>query len=122
MSAIKNFISKEVLNPEIISDLERIEEEEIADRKKMVYKGYNKTYDFRKFKRIRAFGDDIRTNFINMYTSNDEKNYLAKYIKEFKGKTRPAYNSNSRKVKEDVLNSAMALLKGREIVYEAFES
>ena len=32
----------------------------------MVYKGYNKTYDFRKLKTIRLFGNDIRNNIINM--------------------------------------------------------
>ena len=42
----------------------------------MAYKGYDKTYSFRKFKTIHIFGDDIRTNFINIYTANDEKNIL----------------------------------------------
>ena len=48
---------------------ERIEEEEEQKtyRSKMVDKGHNKKYDFRKFKIIRVFGDDIRTNFIYMY-------------------------------------------------------
>ena len=39
----------------------------------------------------------------------------------FKRKTRPQ-NSESKKVKEDVLNSAIALFKGREMVFNAFES
>ena len=56
-----------------------------------------------------------------MYTANDEKNYLAKYIKEFKTKTKPPYNS-FKKVKEEVINSAMVLLKGREMVFKTFES
>ena len=38
----------------------------------MVCKGHNKTYDFRKFKTIRSFGNYIRSNFIKMYTENDE--------------------------------------------------
>ena len=50
----------------------------------MVYKGYDKTYDFRKLMTICAFGDDIRTNFINMYMENNKQNHLAKYIKECK--------------------------------------
>ena len=41
----------------------------------MVYKGYNKTYDFRKFQTIHSFGNDMRINFINMYTANDERCY-----------------------------------------------
>ena len=77
----------------------------------MVYKGSNKTYDFRKFKRIHNFGDDIRNDFINMYIANDEQNHWTKYIKKFKSKTR-ARDSNFKKVKEHVLNSAIALLKG----------
>ena len=76
MPSIKDFISNEKLNPEIISELERIEEEEKkANRSKMVYKRYNKRYDFRKFETIRFFSNDIRTNFINMYTTNDEQNH-----------------------------------------------
>ena len=84
----------------------------------MVYKGYNRTYDFRKFKTISAFGNEIRNN---MYTANNEQNYLAKYIKELKTKTKPSNNFNFKKVKEEVINSAMALLKRRERVFKAFE-
>ena len=113
---IKDFISKEGLNPEIADEIERIEEEEKkADRSKIVYKGSNETYDFRKFKTIRGFGIEIRNNIINM--SMDQ---LLRRINEFKSKTRPQ-NSESKKVKEDVLNSVMALLKGREMVFKAFE-
>ena len=51
--------------------------------------------------------------------ANDEQNYLA--IKKFKTKTKPQNNSNLKRIKEDVINSAMALLKGKEIVFKAFE-
>ena len=54
--------------------------------------------------------------------ANDEQNYLAKYIKEFKNKTKLKNNSNLKKVKEDVINNAMAFFKGRETVLKAFES
>ena len=92
----------------------------------MVYKGHNGTYDFRKFKTINAFGDKIRNNIINMYMVNiwyeHEQNHLVNYIKEFKSKTRPQHDSNLKKVKEDILNSATALLKRRKMVFKAFES
>ena len=105
-----------------MNELERIEEEEKqADRSKIVYKRYNKTYGFRKFKTIRVFGDNIKINFINMNIANDEQNHLGKYIKEFKSKTRPQ-DSDLKRVKEDVLNTGMVLLKGREMVFKAFES
>ena len=94
---------------------------EKADGSKMVYEGSNKTYDFRKFKTIRVFGNEIRNNIINISMANDEQNHLIKRINEFKSKERPQ-NSESKKVKEDVLNSARALLEGREIVFKSFKS
>ena len=86
----------------------------------MVYKWYNKTYNFRKFKTIDVFGNDIRNNFINMSMANDEQNHLAKHIREFKNNTTPQ-DPNLKRVKEDVLNSALALLKEKEMVFKAFE-
>ena len=86
----------------------------------MVYKGCKETYDFRKFKTIRVFGNEVRNN---MYMANDEQNHLAaKYIKEFKTKTKPQNNFYLRKVKVGVINSAVALLQVREMVFKAFES
>ena len=87
----------------------------------MVYKGSNETYEFGNLKTVRVFGNEIRKYIINMSMENDEQNHLLGHIKEFKSKTRPQ-NSKSKKVKEDVLNSAMALLKGREVVFKEFES
>ena len=57
-----------------------------------------------------------------MYTTNYEQNHLAKYIKEFKSKTRPKHGSDLKKVKEDVLNTAMVFLKGRGMLLKAFKS
>ena len=87
----------------------------------MVYKGSNEIYNFRKFKKIRVFGNEIRNNIINMSMANDVQDQLLRRINEFRSKTRPQ-NSESKKVKEDVLNSARALLKGKEIVFKVFES
>ena len=117
LPSIKDFISKERLNPEIANEIE----ERDVDRSKMFHKGSNETYDFRKFKTIRVFGNEIRNIIIDMSMANDKQNQLAKHIKEFKSKTKPR-NPESKKVKEDVVNSAMALLKGREMVFKAFES
>ena len=47
----------------------------------MVYKVYNKTYDFRKFNTIRVFDDNIENNFTNVSMANDKQSYSAKYIK-----------------------------------------
>ena len=122
LPSVKDFISKERLNPKIIDEIEKTEEEERkVDTSKMVYKGYNKTYDFRKFKTILVFDNEIRNNIINSM-ANDEKKHLTKYIKTLETKTEPQNNSNLRKVKEDVINRAMALFKRREMVFKAFES
>ena len=87
----------------------------------MVYKASNKTYDFRKFKKIRGFGNQIRNNIIDMSMANDEQDQLIRYINKLKSKKKP-HNVDSNKLKEDVLNSERVLLKGREMVYKAFES
>ena len=120
--SIRDFISKERLNSEIVNEIERIEEEERkVYRNKIVYKASNQTYDFKKFKTIRVFGNEVRNNIIDMSMANDEQDQLLRYINKLKGKTKP-HNPESKKVKEDVLNSVHTLLKGREMVLEAFES
>ena len=64
----------ENLNPEIINEIIRIEEiEQKVDRNRMVYKETNKTYDFRNYKTIRAFGSEIRNNIISLDTANIEQ-------------------------------------------------
>ena len=87
----------------------------------MVYKATNKTYDFRKFKTIRAFGSEIKNNVINEDMANVEKNELLKHIEEFSSSTRPR-DPELKKSKKEVLNSALALLQGREILFTAFKS
>ena len=90
LPSIKDFMSKENQNPEIINKIERIEEEEKkVNRNKMVYKATNKTYDFRKFKTLRAFGNEIRNNVINEDMANNEQNELLYYIEKFNSSTKP---------------------------------
>ena len=73
-------------------------------------KHLTETIDFRKFKAIHGFGDEIRNNIISMSTANDEHYQLLRYINKFKSRTKP-HNSGSKKLKEDVLNSAKHFLK-----------
>ena len=87
----------------------------------MVYKATNKTYDFRKFKTIGAFGNEISYNVINEDMVNDEQNELLKYIQEFSSTTRPN-NLEQKKLKKEVIDSVLALLHGREMVFTAFTS
>ena len=87
----------------------------------MVYKATKKTYDFRKFKTIRAFGNEIRNNVINDDMATDEQKQLTKYIEEFSRSTRPN-NPESKKIKKEIIDSALALLQGREMVFTAVKS
>ena len=119
---IKDFIPKENLNPEIINEIKRIEEEEKkVNRNKKVYKATNKTYAFRKFKTIRAFGSEIRNNAIDKDMANYEQNQLATYIKNFMSETKPR-NPALKELKIGILSSVGTLLNGREMVFKAFQS
>ena len=111
----------EDLNPEIINEIKKIEEiEKNVDRNKMVYKGTNKTYDFRNFKTICTFGIEIRNNVIGLDTANIEQANLLSYINDFM-KPKPR-DPEKRKLRADVLNSVTGLINGREMVLTAFKS
>ena len=111
----------ENLNPEIINEIKRIEElEKKVDRNRMVYKGSNKTYDFRNFKTIRTFGNEIRNNVIGLDTTDIEQANLLSYISDFM-KTKPR-DPEKKKLRSDALNSVTELVKGREILLTAFKS
>ena len=122
LTSIKDFIPIENLNLEIINEIKRIVEiEEKVDRNKMVSKGTNKTYDFRNFKTIRAFGNEIRNNIISLDTANIEQANLLSYIYDFTKKAKPR-DPKQRELRADVLNSATELFNGREVVLNAFKS
>ena len=122
ITSIKDFISIENLNPEIINEIKGIEEiEKNVDRNKMVYKGTNKTYDFRNFKTIRTFGNEIRNNVISLDTANIKQANLLSYIYDLTKKTRPR-NPAQRKLKADVVDSVTSLVQGKEMVINAFKS
>ena len=89
LTPVKDFIPMENLNPEIINEIKKFEEiEKQVDRNRMVDKGSNKTYDFRNFKTIRAFGNEIRNNVIDMKTADiDQASLLSHFNDFFKNKT-----------------------------------
>ena len=87
----------------------------------MVYKGNNKTYDFRNFKTIRTFGNEIRNNVISLNTANIEQADLLSHVYDFSKKTRPR-NPAQRQLKADIIDSVNLLVQGREMVINAFKS
>ena len=122
LPSIKDFIPTEKFNLEIINEIKKIEEiEKNVDRDKMVYKTTSKTYDFRNFKTIRAYGNDIRNNVISLAAANlDQANLMARFY-DFVKKTKPQ-DPEQKKLKSDVLDSVGALVKRREIMNNAFRS
>ena len=87
----------------------------------MVYKATNKTYDFRKFKTIRAFGNKIRNNVINEDMANTEQSDLLNCIEKFNSRTK-LRDPELKKLKKEVTDSAIALLQGRKMVFTTFKS
>ena len=55
----------------------------------MVYKGSNKTYDFRNFKTIHTLGNEIRNKVISLDIANIEQVNLLSYIYDFTKKKNP---------------------------------
>ena len=85
----------------------------------MVYKGSDKTYDFRNFKTIRAFDNEIRNNVISLDTANIEQANSLSYIYDFTKKAKPR-DPEKKKLRSDVLNSVSGLVNGREMILTAF--
>ena len=87
----------------------------------MVYKSTGKTYDFRGFKTIRTYGNDIKNNVTSLAAANLEQANLLAHVQDFLKKTKPQ-DPEQKKMKSDVLNSMRALVKERELMYNAFRS
>ena len=90
LPSIKGFLPTEKFNLEIINEIKRIEEiEKNVDRDKMVYESTNRTYDFRGFKTIRTYGNDIRNNVTSLKAANLEKANLIAHVQNFVKNTKP---------------------------------
>ena len=122
LPSIKDFVPTEKFNLEIIDEIRRIEEiEKNIDRNKMVYESTSRTYDFRGFKAIRDYGSDIRNNVTSLKAANLEQANLMAHIHHFVKNTKPQ-DPKQKNLKSDVLDSVRALVKGRELMYNAFRS
>ena len=100
LPSIKDFVPTEKFNPEIIAEIKRIEEiEKNVDRDKMVYKSTSRTYDFRGFKTIRTYGNDIRNNVTSLDAVNLEQANLLAHFHDFVGKkTTKPQNPEQKKI------------------------
>ena len=90
LPSINDFVTTEKFNLEIIDEIKRIEEiEKNVDRNKMVYESTSRTYDFRGFKKIRAYGNDIRNNVISLKAANLQQANLLAHVQNFVKNTKP---------------------------------
>ena len=85
----------------------------------MFYKSTNRNYDFRGFKTILTYGNDIRNNVTSLKAANLEQAILMAHLYDFTKNTKPQ-NPEQKKLKSDVLNSVGSLAKGREVMFNAF--
>ena len=92
LPSIRDFVPTAKFNLEIIDEIKRnrkeIEEiEKNVDRDKMVYKSTSRIYDFRGFKTIHTYGNDIRNNVISLDAANlEQANLLAHFYNFVKKK------------------------------------
>ena len=87
----------------------------------MIYYSSKKPFDFRMFKTIRSFGDDIYSSKITINEADQEQSDLVEYILNFNNKTRPK-NKDDKKKQKNILNSTQNLYYSRELVINAFKS
>ena len=87
----------------------------------MFYKSTNRNYDFRGFKTIRTYGSDLRNNVTSLKAAKLEQANLMAHFYDFMKKTKPQ-DPEQKKLRSDVIDSVGALVKGREVMYNAFRS
>ena len=87
----------------------------------MIYYSSKEPFDFRMFKTIRSFGDDIYSSKITINEADQEQSDLVEYILNFNNKTRPK-NKDDKKKQKNILNSTQNLYYGREVVVNAFKN
>ena len=65
----------------------------------MVYYSSKEPFDFRIFKTIRSFGDDVYNNKITINEADQKQSDLVEYIMNFNNKTRPK-TKDDRKIRK----------------------
>ena len=88
----------------------------------MIYYSSKEPFDFRMFKTIRSFGDDIYSSKITINEADQEQSDLVEYILNFNNKTRPKNKDDKKNKKKNIRNGAKNLYHGRELLINAFKS
>ena len=71
-----------------------------VNRNNMIYYSSKEPFDFRMFKTIRSFGDDIYSSKITINKADQEQSDLVEYILNFNNKTRPKNKDDKKKTKK----------------------
>ena len=103
--SIEEIFSEGYESVEIKNGVNEIKEYEKVNRNNMVYYSSKEPFDFRIFKTIRSFGDDIYSSKIKINEADREQADLLEYILNFNNKARPKYKDD-KKDKRNVLNTA----------------
>ena len=86
---------------EIKNELNKIKEyEKKVNRDNMIYYSSKEPFDFRMFKTIRSFGDDIYSSKITINEADQEQSDLVEYILNFNDKSRPKNKDDKKKTKK----------------------
>ena len=117
--SIEEIFPEDYYSVKIKNELNKIKEhEKKVNRDYMVYYSSKEPFDFRIFKTIRSFGDDIYNSEITINEADQEQSGLVEYILNFNNKARPKNKDD----KKNILNSAENLYYGRELLIGAFKS
>ena len=71
-----------------------------VNRDNMIYYSSKEPFDFRMFKTIRSFGDDIYSSKITINEADQEQSDLVEYILNFNNKTRLKNEDGKKKQKK----------------------
>ena len=102
-------ISEDILNKETKNELNKIKEiEKTVDRENLIHRASEYTYIFKTFKKIKAFGRDIRNGETNLKEAVEDQSRLLFEIINFKNKTRQQ-NSEKKKRRMIFLKTCMRI-------------
>ena len=79
----------------------------------MIYYSSKEAFDFRMFKTIRSFGDDIYSGKITKNEADQEQSDLVEYVLNLDQKPRPKNKDDKKNIY--ILNTAQNLYGGREL-------
>ena len=88
----------------------------------MIYYLSKEPFDFKTFKTIRSFGENICRGKITINEANEEQADLIDYILDFNSIVKQGQKISMTKKKRIVLNTAKDLYEGSELVINALKS